>query len=172
MKFKDFFKESVLGEAEFDFGDDAQVASSNVASMDVNPKYVAPKKRAKVLTKRDWDEARGFIEPSGKVNRIGDMGHEAFAMDVMKTNSVRDMCKKNGFVRRSPETGSFSVFREMTPEQVKVIKSILKAYGFTGLFIEYEDNQNQNIMVDFNDGNPNLFDAKISGLQHKVYKGA
>ena len=161
-----------MNEAEFDFGDSAQNDSSNIASMDVNPKYVAPKKRAKVLTKRDWDEARGFIEPNGKVNRIGDMGHESFAMDIgvngKKFRDVKEMCLATGLVRWSPETGSFSVYRVMTPEQIKVIKSILKAYGFKHLFIEYWESNGHAGMVEFEEGDPSLFDAKINGIQHKV----
>lgn len=175
MKFKDFYRESLDGVKEGigDFGDDAQVASSNQATLDVDDRYVKmPKKRNKVLSKRDWGEARGFIEPSGKVNRIGDMGHESFSMDVgingTRFKDVKAMCLATGLVRWSPETGSFSVYREMTPEQVEVIRTILKAYGFKHLFIEYFESDGHVGMVEFEEGDPSLFDAKIRGIQHKV----
>jgi hypothetical protein len=156
ITFKEYFK---IGEEEGDFGDDAVEASAKQSTMNAQ----------NVKAMRKWIDARGFIEPNGKVNRIDTMSHEGFAMDIAKFDSVREMCLNNGFVRWSPETQAFAVYKVMTPEQIKVVKSILKAYGYAYLRMEFFNKQTGNMEeVSFADGNPRTVDSKLARVQHFV----
>jgi hypothetical protein len=168
ITFKEYFK---IKEEEGDFGDDANDASAKQTVMNTVDNKA----------KRKWVEARGFIEPSGKINRIDTMPHEHYAMDLghasmvdgrlvnKKYKDVKDLCLNTGLIRWSPETSSFTVFTQMTPEQVKVIKTIIKAYGYVGLNLEYLNRQTGEMeSVEFNDANPKMVDSKIARVQHRV----
>ena len=182
MKFKDYYKENVLPispkkEGEGDFGDDAQTFSAQQVALDVDTKYgnVPPNKN-----KQKWKEARGFIKPDGKMERIGDMPHESFAQDLgypimvdgklvnKKFPSSKMLGIATGLIRWSPETNAFSVLQPMTSEQIKVIKDIVKSYGFKNLMMDFLDKQGTLDYVSFDDADPRTFDAKIAGVQHKV----
>ena len=176
MKFKDYYK---LSESEFDFGDDAQAASVANVAADVNPKYsklpnVNEKNKAK------FREARGFIKTDGRIERIDTMPHETFAMDIgvpiMKDGKLinkkfansKFLCIETSWVRWSPESFALSVYQPMSPEQIKTIKEIIKSFGYMGIDIEYMNKEGKLNLVSFNEGDPSLFNAKISGIQHKV----
>jgi hypothetical protein len=164
--FKQYFKEETG-----DFGDDAEEFSKKQELLNLgNPKE-----------KQRWREARGFIEPSGRINRIDRMPHEHYAMDLghstmvngkmvnKKYDSVKELGVETGLIRWSPETNSFAVYKEMTAEQIKVIKTILKAYGFYGLTVEYLNKlTGQMETVEFNDAAPRQFDSKIMRVQSRV----
>jgi len=176
MGFKNFYKESVRKsiikrEAEGDFGDEAQAMSSAEIS------YAYPKTNKNKLK---WSEARGFIKPDGKVERIGDMGHEDFARDVgypitvdgklvtKKFPGSKTLAKYTGLVRWSPETASFSVYLPMTLEQIKTIKEIVKSYGYKDLMLDYQDKNGNMQLIEFNDSDPSKFNARMTKVQNEV----
>lgn len=169
ITFKEYFNK--IKEETGDFGDDANAYSTKQTVMNTIDNKA----------KRKWIEARGFIEPSGKINRLDFMSHEHYAMDVghptmvdgrmvnKKYRDVKELGLNTGLIRWSPETSSFSVFTHMTPEQVKVIKTIIKAYGHVGLRLEFLNKQTGDVeSVDFNDANAKLVDSKLARVQHRV----
>jgi hypothetical protein len=167
--FKEYFNK--IKEAEGDFGDEAQADSVKQTVMNTSDEKV----------KNKFEDARGFIEPSGKIKEIGDTPHVDYAkfvsQEIMvdgkpvrkKFKNLKDMCMNTGLIRWSPETSAFSVFKAMTPEQIKTIKDILEAYGYVKLMMEYLNKQTGAIeYVDFDDGDANKADSKLARVQHRV----
>lgn len=169
ITFKKYYNK--IKEEEGDFGDDANAASAKQTTMN------AVDNKAK----RKWVEARGFIEPTGKMNRLDTMPHEHYAMDLghptmvdgkminKKYKDVKDLCLNTGLIRWSPETSSFTVYTPMTPEQLKIVKNIIKSYGYVGLTLEYLNKQTGELeTVEFDDANSKMVDSKLARVQHRV----